>query len=106
MSIIDTSILIERVGDGKAVSENISAITLIEYPMISGYGRFSGKIFYPDKADFDLALELQERPREEGRMKGAADLIIAATCINNNEKLIANDSDFVDISRVSKLKLI
>lgn len=103
--MIDTSVLIDRVSEGSAVTESISIITLIEYPMVLEYRGFSGRIFYPDEKDFNLALCMQEELRSQGRMKGSSDLIIAAICINNNQKLITRDSDFDDISRISKLKL-
>lgn len=105
MSIIDTSILIDKVSEGKIVSDNITVITLIEYPMILEYKNFSGKVFYPDEKDFNLSPELQQGLRKEGRMKGASDLI-AAICINNNEKLLTSDRDFDDLSKISKLKLL
>jgi len=105
MSIIDTSLLIDRVAEGVAVGENVSIISVIEYPMILEYKDFYGKIFYPDADDFKLALELQSKLRRIGRMKSAADLIIAATCINNKEKLITKDSDFDDISEMSSLDI-
>ena len=105
MSIIDTSLLIDVVSGGKSVHENISFITVIEYPMILEYEKFYGKIFYPDEKDFILALELQRKLRKVGRMKNASDLIIAAMCINNKEGLMTNDSDFDDIADVSDLKI-
>lgn len=38
-------------------------------------------------------------------MKGASDLVIAATCINYGESLLTLDSDFEEISKVSDLKV-
>lgn len=105
MSVIDTSLLIERVNEGKIVNEDITFITLIEYPMITEYKKFSGDVIYPEKEDLDLALELQNKLRKKGRMKNASDLIIAAICINDNEELLTNDGDFDDIADVSDLKV-
>lgn len=105
MSVIDTTLVIERVSEGKAIRENATIITVIEYPMILEYKYFYGKIFYPEEEDLNFAVELQNKLREIGRMKGAADLIIAAICINKDEPLLTNDSDFDDIQSVSGLKL-
>ena len=55
--------------------------------------------------DLNFAVELQNKLRKIGRMKGSADLIIAAVCINKDEPLLTSDSDFDDIQRVSDLKL-
>ena len=106
MSIIDTSLLINIVSEGKVVHQNISFITVIEYPMILEYEKFNGKVFYPDEKDFMLALELQMKLRKIGKMKNASDHIIAATCINNKENLMTNDSDFDAIADVSNLNII
>jgi len=38
-------------------------------------------------------------------MKGAADLVIAATCINNDAELVTNDGDFKDVAGVSDLRI-
>jgi predicted nucleic acid-binding protein len=105
MSIIDTSLLIDKVSEGKEVRENISVMSAIEYPMVLEYKKFYGKVLDCEKQEFALALELQERLRKIGRMKTASDLIIAATCISNKEELLTKDSDFYDIAKVSELKI-
>lgn len=38
-------------------------------------------------------------------MKGFADLLISAIAINNDEQLLTRDEDFLDISKVSGLKV-
>ncbi|MHB8566227.1 MAG: PIN domain-containing protein [Nitrososphaerales archaeon] len=106
MSIIDTSLLVDRISEGKAIDEDVCIISAIEYPRLLEYARFHGKILYPEIADFELALELQNKLKQIGRMKGASDLIIAATCINARQTLLTLDSDFEDISRVSGLKVV
>ncbi len=105
MTVIDTNLVLERVSEGKAIHENTTIITVIEYPMILEYKYFYGKIFYPEAGDLNFAVELQNKLRKIGRMKGSADLIIAAICINKDEPLSTNDSDFDDIQSVSDLKL-
>ena len=105
MGIIDTSLVIDRAAEGKLIDENVCIITVIEYPMLLEYGRFHGKVLSPESSELQLALELQKKLAKIGRMKSAADLIIAATCINYNEILLTNDSDFYDIAEVSDLKI-
>ena len=105
MSVIDTSLAMERLAEGKAITEDVSIITIIEYPMLLEYERFKGDILYPKAEDLRLAVELQAKLRKLGSMKPAADLIIAATCIGRGEALLTIDGDFEDISRVSELKL-
>jgi predicted nucleic acid-binding protein len=106
MSIIDTSLAIDRIAEEKAIEENITIVTAIEYPVILEYKGFTGKVIYADKNDLDLALKLQFRLRERGTMKGAADLIISAIAINKGEALLTADNDFSDISEVSNLRLL
>ncbi|WP_290726625.1 PIN domain-containing protein [Archaeoglobus sp.] len=40
-----------------------------------------------------------------GKAKTFADLLIASICINRNEELITKDEDFLDIAKVSDLKV-
>jgi len=37
--------------------------------------------------------------------KAVPDLLISSICINGNEELIARDEDFLDIAKVSNLKV-
>lgn len=106
MPVIDTSLLIERVSEGKPIAEDVCFITVIEFPTLLEYRKFTGEILYPALQDMELALELQQRLKDIGRMKGSSDLIIAALCINSDEALLTLDSDFKEISRASSLKVI
>ncbi len=106
MNVIDTSLLIERISEGKPIDEDVCMISVIEHPTLLEYARFHGDVLYPDLEDFELALDIQRKLRERGRMKGASDIIIAATCINSGESLLTGDSDFEEISKVSNLKVI
>jgi len=105
MPIIDTSLLIERIDEGRPVAEDVCFITVIEFPMVLEYRKFHGEILYPDLQDMELALELQQKLKEIGRMKGSSDLIIAATCINSGNSLLTLDSDYDAIASVSNLKV-
>ena len=106
MNVIDTSLLTERIRDGKPIDEDVILISHIEYPMLFEYSGFHGKTIEPDLSDLKLAHELQKRLAARGRMKGAADLIIAATCIHLGATLFTRDHDFEDISKVSDLQVI
>ena len=69
MSIIDTSLLIDRIREGKDIDENVSMISVIEHPMIMDYARFHGRVLYPDLEDLEVALELQRKLVEKGKWK-------------------------------------
>jgi predicted nucleic acid-binding protein len=105
LTIVDTSLLIERISEGKPIDEKVSMISVIEHPMVLDYSLFHGKVLYPDLRDFELAVELQRKLRAKGMMKGSSDLIIAASCINNHERLLTLDRDFEEISKISGLKV-
>ncbi len=76
MAILDTSIVIERFKSNEEINENITIVTLIEFPRISSYILFKGSAYFPTIDDYSLAFELQTR-----------------------------DRDFEDISKISNLKL-
>ena len=69
------------------------------------YKKFYGKVLIIERADVLLAIELQKRLRMVGKLKCFADLLIASICINRNEELITRDEDFLDIEKVSNLKV-
>jgi predicted nucleic acid-binding protein len=98
MPILDTSLVIERV-------KNTTEVTVIEFPPILKYHRFFGKIYLVEREDFEFALKLQIELRKIGLPKALSDLLIASICINRNEELITRDSDFLDIAKVSNLKI-
>ncbi len=88
--ILDSSILIE----GK--SGLTTALNIIEHPP-------AGKtchVLYPQRQDFDLAIELSLKLRKAGKPVGAIDIIISSICINNGLKLVTKDSDFNAIKAV------
>jgi hypothetical protein len=43
---LDTSSVIVRARRGEKIEENITSITLVEYPSIRDYERFRGKIYF------------------------------------------------------------
>ena len=105
MTILDTSILIEKVKRREEIREDITVVSIVEFPQILTYRKFSGRIVYPMPEDYELAYKLQLKLMKSGRPKPFSDLLIAAICINRNEELITNDEDFKDIANISNLKL-
>ena len=105
MVALDTSIVIDKITKREEVGENITIVTLIEYPKISGHSLFKGKVYLPTEQDYVTAFKLQRELYKGGKPKSFADLIIAAICINRGEKLITKDNDFRDIAEVSELNV-
>ena len=105
MVVLDTNVVIERIKRRDDIKENITAVTFVEYPKIVYYKKFYGKVLFPDIADFILAHKTQNKLVKLGKAKTFADLLIASICINRNEALITKDEDFLDIARVSSLKV-
>ena len=98
--ILDTSSVVARVRRGLVVRENITAITLIEYPPIASYRGFQGRIYFIGRRDQLRAFQLQRKLRTLGKPLGAADLLVAAVCLNRNEELATLDADFLVIKEV------
>ena len=103
--ILDTALVIDRVRSRELIDESITVVTLIEFPQILEYKGFIGDILFPSIKDFFLAYEIQKLLMQIGMMKGFSDLLISAIAINNNEQLLTRDKDFLDISKVSDLKV-
>ncbi len=98
MTVLDTSSVISRVRRGVEVWENVTTIALIEYPPLRGYEKFQGTIYFASEDDQLLAATLQERLRRVGRPMSAADLLVAAICINRGEELVTRDEDFLALA--------
>ena len=105
MVILDTSIVIERFKCNEQIKENITVVTLIEFPKSSGSKLFNGDVYFPAIDEYSLAFELQKKLYAQGKPKAFSDLVIASISINRAEELITKDSDFKNIAAVSNLKL-
>jgi len=105
MVVLDTSIVIDKVSRREEVEENITVVTLIEYPKISGHPLFKGKVYLPTERDYITAFKVQRELYKRGKPKSFADLIIAAICINRKQELVTKDDDFKDIAKVSELNV-
>ena len=103
--VIHTSIVIERVKRNEEIRENITEVTIAEYPPIMDYKKFYGRVLIIERDDVLLSIELQKRLRTMGKPKSFSDLLIASICINRNEKLITNDHDFLDVAKISNLNV-
>ena len=105
MAVIDTNFVIEKVKKNEDIKENITEVTIAEYPPIMDYKKFYGKVLIVERDDVLLSIELQRRLRTIGKPKPFSDLLIASICINRNEELITKDKDFLDIAEVSNIKV-
>jgi len=105
LTILDTNIVVRRIKKREPITEDITVVTLIEYPYVLDYEGFKGNVLFPTMKDYRLAYEIQRRLAEKGKMKGFADLLIAAITINNEDELVTSDEDFKDIAEISQLKL-
>ncbi len=105
MSVIDTNIVIERVKRGQEITENVTEVSIAEFPPVMDYKKFYGKVLIIERDDVLMAIELQKRLRVVGRPKCFADLLIASICINRNEELVTKDVDFLDIEKISNLRV-
>ena len=103
--IIDTNIAIDRFKKKEEIRENITIITAIEFPPILSYDRFHGTVYTIKPEDQVLAIRLQRLLRQIGKPKSVPDILIASICINRNEELITKDEDFLDIAKVSSLRV-
>ena len=100
--IIDTSVLIDRVKAREPIYEDITAITLIEYPRIIYYKHFHGSVIFPTEETYILAYKLQLKLFERGTPQTASDLLIAAIAITTKQTLITRDKDFKEIEEAAK----
>jgi len=87
------------------ITDDITVVTLVEFPPILEYAGFKGQIIIPSVEDYFTAYRLQKKLRQLGKPKSFPDLLIAAICINRGEELVTKDEDFLDISAMSELKL-
>ena len=95
----------KKIKKKEEIHENVTEISVLEFPPILKYRRFFGKIYLVERRDFDLALKLQVKLRKAGMQKAVPDLLIASICINRNEELITKDEDFFDIAVASSFDL-
>ena len=103
--IVDTSIAIDRFKKKEEIHENIAIITAIEFPPILSYDKFHGTVYTIKPEDQVLAIKLQRLLRKIGKPKPAPDILIASICINRNEELFTKDKDFLDIAKISNLRV-
>jgi len=105
MTVLDTCIVMNRIKGKAEIREDITVVTMVEFPPILRYSKFSGRVIYPVQGDYETAYKLQENLRKIGKPKPFSDLLIASICLNREEELVTSDEDFRDVSQVSKLKL-
>ena len=102
MAILDTSAVIIRWKSKEHIADNITVVTMIEFPRILDYKNFHGSIYFPLLEEYKLAYDLQKELYKLGKPKAFADLVIAAIAINRGEKIVTKDTDFLEIAEVAK----
>lgn len=102
MTIIDTSVAVDRAKSRRPINEDITAVTLVEFPRIVYYKLFGGRVIFPIRHDFILAHRLQLGLLELGKPQALSDLLVASIAINRNEEVITRDQDLEVISNVAK----
>jgi len=100
--ILDTSAVIERVRARKPVTEDITAVTLVEYPEIIYYRHFWGGVVFPVYEDYIVAHRLQQALVGLGKSQAFSDLLVAAVAINRDEEA-TRDGDFEVIGEVARV---
>ncbi len=78
MTILDTSVVIDKVKLRKPINEDITVVTLVEYPKIVYYKYFYGGVVFPIRQDFILAHRLQLELLKVGKPQAFSDSLIAA----------------------------
>jgi len=56
-----------------------------------------------DLQSVDLSSELYSKLSDTGKLIGEFDVLIAAICISNGQKLLTNDNDFGSITQLARL---
>ncbi len=97
--IIDTQIAIRKIKRKEVIKENLSIISIMEYPPILLYEDFYGKIFKINETIQILSIKIQEKLRKIGRMMSVGDLLILATAIHFDEELITSDRTFYEAGK-------
>ncbi|MCE4608642.1 MAG: type II toxin-antitoxin system VapC family toxin [Caldisphaeraceae archaeon] len=101
MTILDTSIVIGRIRERKLIIEDITVVTLVEYPRIVYYKHFQGNVIFPVEQDYLTAHKLQLQLLKRGQPQAFADLLIASITLNRGERLVTRDKDFRVIAEVA-----
>jgi hypothetical protein len=89
--VLDASILIE----GKHGLTTVYGV--IEHPPAI----HNCLVLWPEKADYDRALDLAWKLRLRGTPVGCTDLLIAAMCLNRDLTLVTKDKDFQQIQAIA-----
>ncbi|MEM1561652.1 MAG: DNA-binding protein [Candidatus Bathyarchaeia archaeon] len=78
MTILDTSVTVDRAKSRKPINEDITAVTLVEFPRIVYYKFFSSRVIFPIRHDFIMAHRLLEL----GKPQALSDLLVVSIAIN------------------------
>jgi len=75
MTILDTSVVIDKVKSRELIKEDITVVTLVEYPRIIYYKHFYGGTIFPARQDFILTHKLQLELLKIGGPQAFSDLL-------------------------------
>lgn len=90
--VLDASVLIE----GKHGLTTVYGV--IEHPPAI----YNCAVLWPEKVDYDRALDLAWKLRLQGTPVGCTDLLIAAMCLNRDLTVVTKDKDFQQIQKVEQ----
>ena len=58
MTVLDTSVVIERVKKGEEIRGYVTAVTIAEFPPLLEHAKFHGEVLYPTREDVEGLLYL------------------------------------------------
>ena len=55
MTVLDTSVVIERVKKGEEIRGYVTAVTIAEFPPLLEYAKFREEVLYPHQGGYGLS---------------------------------------------------
>lgn len=74
----------------------VTIFTVIEHTPITK-GTF--EIIFPEHIDYVKAIQISQKLRENGKSKGAINILISTMCLNRSAELLTKDKDFMDVKK-------
>jgi len=65
--VLDTNVILDRIKGKSNIQENVTVVSVIEFPLILKYVKFKGKVYYAKLEDFKKAYEIQEKSTAQAR---------------------------------------
>ena len=98
-NLYDTSKLIDAYRKNEKLHGYTTIFNLVEFPKAL---ELNLRVLYPQKSDFNLALEMSTELLKLGKPLPAVDVIISAIALNNKLRVITKDRHFIFIKDVRK----